>query len=85
MFRLDKEVLSFLTRLNLTELSPIFQEEEFSIEDLMKLNNEEMKDIGVVKLKHRRLILEEIQKLKSSSKSLPRVETTVVEKDTNSH
>ena len=82
MFRLDKEVLSFLSRINLTELTYVFQREELLMKDVLKLDKEDLKEMGVDKLKDRKLILEEIERLKSSSTSLPRVETTVVEKDT---
>ena len=61
---LDKDVASFLARLNLTELSEIFAREELSLDDVLKLTNEELKDIGVDKLKTRKFIIEEAQKMK---------------------
>ena len=64
---LDHDVSSFLSRLNLTELTGIFEKEELCMEDVMSLCNEELKVIGVEKHKQRKLILNEVEKLKASS------------------
>ena len=41
----------------------IFKNEELDMDDVVRLNNEDLKDIGVIKLKHRKLILQETEKL----------------------
>ena len=66
MFRIDPELLSFLNQLKLSKLAPIFQQEEISMKVLLKLSNEELKDIGI-KLGQRKIILEETKKLRSPS------------------
>ena len=63
----DEDVPSFLARLNLSELTEIFEEQEFDMDDVLNLSNEELKDIGVSKLKHRKLITQETQKLRNGS------------------
>ena len=62
-----EDVAEFLARLNLSEVTKIFEEQEFDMEDVVNLSNEDLKDIGVNKLKHRKLILEETQKLRKGS------------------
>ena len=64
---MDGDVATFLARLNLSELKEIFENEEFDMEDVVNLSNEELKDIGVSKLKHRKLITQETQKLRRGS------------------
>ena len=62
--RLDPEVLSFLKKLNLSKLTGIFENEEvLSMEILLKLNNEDLKELNI-KLVHRKIILEELTKVK---------------------
>ena len=65
-----EDVASFLARLNLSELTEIFENEEFDMNDVLKLSNDELKDIGVSKLKHRKLITQETQKLRKGT-SIP--------------
>ena len=55
---LDEDVASFLARLNLNKLSEIFRNSELRLEEILKLSHEELKEIGVDKLKHRMLIKE---------------------------
>ena len=55
---LNQDVASFLARLNLTELSEIFATQELSLEEVLNLTNEELMEIGVVKIMDRKLILE---------------------------
>ena len=57
------DVTTFLAHLNLSELNEIFKNEELDMDDLVNLNNEDLKVIGVNKLKQRKLIMQEIQKL----------------------
>ena len=57
------EVTNFLARLNLSELTEIFKNEELDMDDVVRLNNEDLKDIGVNKLKHRKLIMQETEQL----------------------
>ena len=64
---MDQDVATFLARLNLSELTGIFENEEFDMEDVVNLSNEELREIGVSKLKHRKLITQETQKLRSGS------------------
>ena len=40
------------------------------MDDVVNLSNEELKDIGVNKLKHRKLIMQETQKMRKGSSSL---------------
>ena len=57
--RLDQEVLSFLHKLNLSELTGIFDNQKVhSMEIVMSLNEEHLKDIGI-KLGDRIIILKE--------------------------
>ena len=57
----NTDVTTFLARLKLSELTEIFKKEELSMDDVLNLSNEELKDIGVKKMKHRKLILQETQ------------------------
>ena len=61
---LDEDVASFLARLSLNKLSDIFRSSELSLEEILKLNDDELKEIGVDKLKHRKLIREETKKMR---------------------
>ena len=61
---IDQKLASFLSRLNLTELMGLFAKEELSLEDMMKLSYEDLKEIGVDKLKQRKLLAEELEKIK---------------------
>ena len=63
----NTDVTSFLARINLSELTEIFKSEELGMDDVLNLSNEELKDIGVKKMKHRKLILQETQMLLRSS------------------
>ena len=62
---LDEEVASFLARLNLNEVTEIFRRQRLSMDDILELSNEELKDIGVDLLKHRKLIIESAEKMKT--------------------
>ena len=62
--QIDQKLSSFLTRINLPELIGIFAKEDLSLEDLMKLSYEDLKEIGVDKFKHRKLIAEELEKIR---------------------
>ena len=64
---MDQDVATFLARLNLSELKEIFENEEFDMDDVVNLSNEELKDIGVSKLRHRKMITQETQKLRKGS------------------
>ena len=64
---LDPDVATFLARLNLTELTEIFKKEEFDMDDVVNLSNEELRDIGVSKLKHRKMTTQEAQKRRKGS------------------
>ena len=62
--RLDTDFLAFLTELNLSKLTGIFENEEvLSMEVVMSLNEEHLKDIGI-KLGDRIIILKETSKLR---------------------
>ena len=63
---LDEEVASFLARLHLNELTEIFRRQRLSMDDILELSNEELKDIGVDLLKHRKLIMEEAEMISST-------------------
>ena len=49
----------------LQDLVGIFAKENLFLEDLMKLSYEDLKEIGVKKFKHRKLIAEEIEKIRT--------------------
>ena len=55
------DVSSFLACLNLSELSEIFEREELFVEDILRMTTDELKDIGVDKVEHRKLIIEEAE------------------------
>ena len=77
---LDPEVLSFLTRLDLSKLTGIFENEEvLSMRILFKLDDEDLNKFGI-KLVHRKIILEEISKLKQQPSSLS-ASTSIVGSD----
>ena len=61
---IDQKLASFLSRLNMPELMGLFAKEELSLEDLMKLSYEDLKEIGVDKFKQRKLLSEELEKIK---------------------
>ena len=80
---LDPEVLSFLKRLNLSKLTGTFENEEvLTMGILFKLNDEDLKEFGI-KLVHRKIILEEISKLKQQS-TVKLQEKMTSDKSTNS-
>ena len=61
---LDPEVLFFLKRLDLSKLTGIFENEEvLTMGILFKLNDEDLNKLGI-KLVHRKIILEELCRLK---------------------
>ena len=62
--RLDSEVLSFLEKLNLSELKGIFDNQKvFSMEVLLTLDKEDLEGIGI-KLGDRKIILGETSKIR---------------------
>ena len=69
MFRLDPEVLSFLNKIKLAKFAPIFQKEELSMNDVLKMSKDDLKEIGIDKFKDRKLIFDEIENLTSGSLS----------------
>ena len=56
---LDPEVEQLLTKLNLMLLKPIFIEEELTLSDVAKLTDDQLRKIGVLKIKHGLAIIEE--------------------------
>ena len=65
--RLDPEFLSFLQKLNLSKLTGVFENEEvLSMEVVMSLNEDHLKDIGI-KLGDRIIILKENQQIKAEA------------------
>ena len=58
----DEEVASMLESLQLDNLRPIFAEEELHMSDIAKLTKEDLKDIGIKKLKDRIAILDEAKR-----------------------
>ena len=58
----DEEVASMLESLQLDNLRPIFAEEELLIRDIARLTKEDLKDIGIKKLKVRIAILDEAKR-----------------------
>ena len=67
--RLDTDLLSFLHRLNLSHLTKILQKEEVvSMEALLSLEREDLKDIGI-KINDRKIIVKETSKLNNNINS----------------
>ena len=60
-------MLSFLDGLQLAKLAPVFLKEELTMNDILKMSKDELKLIGVEKHKDRKLISEEIEKLKMTT------------------
>ena len=50
---LDPDVEKMLVKLNLTELSSVFVDEELTMADLTKFNEDHLKQIGIQKMKDR--------------------------------
>ena len=59
---LDLDVVCMLEQLKLNNLKPIFVKEELNIKDIAKLNSENLREIGVHKLKDRIVILDEAKR-----------------------
>ena len=73
--RLDPEVLSFLKKINLSKLTGLLEDEEvLSMDILLKLNNEDLKELDI-KLVHRKIILEEITKVKEYREKMTPIES----------
>ena len=60
---LDPEVEVMLTKLNLMSLKSIFVDEDLTMSDLAKLSKDDLKDIGVLKMKHRLAIIDEVTRM----------------------
>ena len=58
---LDPDVEKILVKLNLTTLSSVFVDEELTMADLTKFNEDHLKQIGIQKMKDRIAILEEVK------------------------
>ena len=72
-------MFSLLQQLKLTKLTPIFQRERLRMRDVLKLNHESLKAMGVDKHKDRQHLLKEKEKLKAATSStmLSRDESSV--------
>ena len=75
---LDPEVEQMLTKLNLMSLKTIFVKEELTMTDLAKLSKDDLKDIGISKVKQRVAIYEEVREMekRNQMKSLKTTEET---------
>ena len=58
--QLDEEVSDLLECLGLESLKQLFADEELTFKDCISLTSDDLKEIGVKKLKHRKMILDEI-------------------------
>ena len=58
---LDPEVEQMLTKLNLMSLKSIFVDEDLTMSDLAKLSKDDLKEIGISKVKQRVAIYEEVR------------------------
>ena len=81
---LDEDVASFLARLNLNDpdLSEIFRREKLSLEEILKLSHEDLKDIGVIQ-KHRKIIKNETERLQSEAEQRERKENRKLVEEEN--
>ena len=61
------EIASWLTSLGLERYLPAFEENEIDLSVLPRLTADDLKDMGVVVVGHRRKLLEAIAELKSPS------------------
>ena len=59
---LDTEVEDMLAKLNLISLRARFEEEELTLPSLAKLTSDNLKEIGVEKIKDRKAIMEEVKR-----------------------
>ena len=64
---MDPDVAAFLARLNLSDLTEIFENEEFDSDYSVNLSNEDLKEVEVRELKNRKLITQETQKMRRGS------------------
>ena len=60
-FSLDLDLLNLLERLELTELSDIFAREELTMKDVLDMNDDELKSVGIPLFKQRKAIMRECQ------------------------
>ena len=64
--KLDPKIVTFLENLNLGELRGIFEKEQLNMEELLKLSNDDLKDIGIRLIKHRKAILKGFEEFSQS-------------------
>ena len=61
-FQIEKELLDLLKKLNLEDLSSLFEENEVTVKDLQQLEDSHLKTLGIKKFIHRKLILDASKK-----------------------
>ena len=57
-FQLEEDLVNLLENLELDHLSPVFEDNEITMRDLLKLQPSDLHDIGIKKLLDRKRILE---------------------------
>ena len=60
------DLVTFLENLNLGELRGIFEMEDLTMEELLELSNDDLKDIGIRLIKHRKAILKGFEEFSQS-------------------
>ena len=62
-FSLEPDLLNLLVRLELTDLADVFEREELTMEDVLDMNDDELKSVGIPLFKQRKAIMKECQDL----------------------
>ena len=62
-FSLEQDLLNLLERLELTDLADIFAREELTMKDVLDMNDDELKSVGIPLFKQRKAIMRECQDL----------------------
>ena len=70
--KLDPKIVTFLENLKLGELKKIFEKEELTMEELLEFSGDDLKEIGIRLIKHRKAILKGFEAF-SQSGSIPRL------------
>ena len=62
-FSLEQELVNLLERLELADLTDIFAREELTMKDVLDMNDDELKSVGIPLFKQRKAIMRECQDL----------------------
>ena len=62
------ELSNFLSKIGLTDLEDLFTEESIGLEDVLKMDNTEMKDIGITNYSQRKTLIKAIKDVSNQGK-----------------